>query len=94
MSDKLIGVTAPVEPEIRIANPHGDFRIAKMGESASHDIGCLCPSCMARRREQAKSPKFAAIVEAAAAKLPPEKAETLRRAVLGDQRPWWRRLLR
>jgi len=81
------------EPEIRIASPHGDFRVVRPGENQPHDIGCLCPSCVARRREQAKEPNFQAIVEARAAKLPPEQAESLRRAVYGDRRPWWRRLL-
>jgi hypothetical protein len=45
---------------------------------------------MARRREQAKDPEFIAIVEAKAAKLPPEQAAVLRKAVLGEAKPWWK----
>lgn len=64
-----------------IAKPHGNFRIVRQGETMPHDIGCCCPSCVARRREQAKDPQFAAIVEAKATKLPPVQAEALRRAL-------------
>lgn len=87
-------IVPPVEPDIRIANPHGNFHVVKPGETQPHDIGCLCPSCVARRREQAQRPEFRAIVEARAAKLPPDQAEALRRALYGEKTPWWRRLLR
>lgn len=80
MTDKPAGITLPVDPEIHIAK-HGDFKITKIGENQPHDIGCLCPSCVARRREQARSPEFAAILEARCAKLPPEQADALRRAL-------------
>ena len=93
-----ICIVLPVKPEWRTADaplqkPRGDFRVVKPGENQPHDIGCLCQSCVARRREQAKDPHFQAIVEARAAKLPPEQAEVLRRAVYGDRRPWWKRLI-
>lgn len=63
--------------------PTGDFRITKPGESEPHDIGCLCPSCVARRREQAQQPHFREILEAKCAKLKPEQAAALRQAFLG-----------
>jgi len=80
MNDKLIGISAPVEPEIRLAKPHGDFRIAKIGEDAPHDIGCNCLSCVQRRRKQAQQPEFRAIIEEKAARLPAHLAAALRTA--------------
>ena len=69
---------------------HGDFKLVHPGQTFPHDVGCLCKDCMARRREQAKDPEFVAIVEAHAAKLPPKQAAVLRKAVLGEAKPWWR----
>lgn len=71
---------------------NGDFRLVNPGKTVPHDIGCLCASCMARRREHAKTPEAMAKVEEIAAKLPPEQAEVFRRAVLGERKPWWKRL--
>ena len=71
--------------ESKIVAPHGDFRVVKVGENAPHDIGCNCAACVQRRRDQARQPEFAAIVERAAAKLPPPQAQALREAFYGKR---------
>lgn len=69
-----------------------DFKVTKSGETFAHDIGCVCRTCVARRRDQAKDPQFASIVETQAAKLPPEQGEILMRAFGLGRKPWWHRL--
>lgn len=63
-----------------MSEPAGSFRVAKEGFTVPHDIGCACPPCVARRREQAKQPEFRAIIDQKCALLSPTNAALLRKA--------------